>query len=271
MLGKLIGWGVVLAALYVALWWWARRAAYYPMRTGWWDLQRTLGAADVWLAARDGVKLHAWWIAAPGSRLATLFLHGNAGNVTHRAPALAEIAAAGSSVLIVDYRGYGKSEGSPDEAGVYRDAEAGYEHLVGAGYPPARIILHGESLGSAVAIDLAARRPCAALVLEAPFSSGSAMAGRVLPVLGPLIFRGFDSLSKIGRVRAPSLFLHGDRDEVVPIALGRALFQAANEPKEFWELRGAGHNNLAEVAGPAYRERLRRFYQSVAPDGRPAE
>ena len=113
----------------------------------------------MWLQAADGVKLHAWWLKAPGSRVATLFLHGNAGNVTHRAGHMLAIAEAGSSVLVIDYRGYGRSEGRPDEAGLYADAEAAYQHLLAAGYTPDRIVLHGESLGTAVAVELASRRP----------------------------------------------------------------------------------------------------------------
>jgi len=121
-------------------------------------------------------------------------------------------------------------------------------------------VAHGESLGTAVAVDLAARRPCAGVVLEAPFSSARAVAARVLPVIGPLLVSSYDSASKIQRVRAPLLFLHGDRDSIVPLDLGRALFDAAREPKAFWVVPGADHNDLVEAAGPRYRERLREFY-----------
>ena len=258
------GFAAALAAAwgYGVLYFLAQRAAYFPAKfpEGLWDLQQQVGAEDVWLRAADGVKLHAWWVARPQARVVTLFLHGNAGNLTHRAYRVAEWTSAGSAVLLVEYRGYGKSEGRPGEKGLYADAEAGYQWLVAAGWEPERIVVHGESLGTAVAVDLASRRKCAGVVLEAPFTSGSDMAGRVLPLLGPLVFRAFDSASKIAEVRAPLLVIHGDRDGVAPFELGQRLFEAAREPKWFWRVEGAGHNDLVEAAGAAYRERLREFY-----------
>jgi hypothetical protein len=131
------------------------------------------------------------------------------------------------------------------------------------GHDPRRIVLHGESLGTAVAVDLAARRECAGVVLEAAFSSGQAVAGAALPLVGPLVFRQYDSTGKIGGVRAPMLFLHGDADTIIPLRLGKALFDAAPEPKSFWTIPGAGHNDLLESAGAAYVERLRQFYASL--------
>jgi len=257
-----IGWPLLAAWSYGVLYWVGQRAAYHPEKfpEGFWDLRDQVGATDVDLRAADGAKLHAWWVARPEARVVTLFLHGNAGNLTHRAYRMAEWTAAGSAVLMVDYRGYGKSEGRPSEKGLYADAEAAYDWLVAAGWAPERIVVHGESLGTAVAVELASRRQCAGLVLEAPFTSGSDMAGRVLPVLGPLVFRAFDSKSRIGAVRAPILVIHGDRDGVVPFEQGEALFRAASEPKWFWRVEGAGHNNLVETAGSRYRERLREFY-----------
>lgn len=257
-----IGYPLVGACGYGALYLWAGRAVYYPMRfpDGYWEAQAEISAVDVWLRASDGVRLHGWWLEPPGAKLATLFLHGNAGNVTHRASHMREIAAAGSAVLVIDYRGYGKSQGRPSERGLYADAEGAYEYLRGRGWA---VVAHGESLGTAVAVDLAARRPCAGVVLEAPFTSARAMAGRVLPVIGPLLIFSYDSREKIQRVRAPLLVMHGDRDSIVPIDLGRALFGMAPEPKTFWAVAGADHNDLVETAGPRYRERLRGFYQTL--------
>lgn len=262
MLGKLLGWVLTAAVLYALLTFLARRSVFHPMKYpgGFWESRERFGAEDVWLTASDGVRLHAWWVRREGSRIATLFLHGNAGNVTHRVHALEAIPAAGSSLLLLDYRGYGRSEGSPTEQGVYRDAEAGYEWLLARGYGPEQIVLHGESLGTAVAVELASRRPCRGLVLEAPFSSARAVAGRVLPVLGPTLISGFDSARRIRRVHAPVFILHGDRDDIIDIALGRELFAAANEPKTFWEVPGAGHNDLPAAAGLEYGQRLAAFY-----------
>jgi len=264
--GKILGWPLVAASGYGLLYFMANRAIYYPMRypQGWWDAQGEIGASDVWLRAADGVRLHGWWIPREGARLASLFLHGNAGNLTHRANHIREVTAAGSSMLIIDYRGYGKSEGRPSERGLYADAEASYAHLLAAGNRSEQIVLHGESLGTAVAVDLASRKPCGGLVLEAPFSSARDVAARVLPLLGPLVIWGFDSRAKIARVRAPVLIIHGDRDEVIDYGLGRKLFEAAREPKSFWTVPGAGHNDIVETAGPEYRQKLSAFYERVA-------
>jgi uncharacterized protein len=243
----------------------ANRAIYYPSKypEGDWDAQRLVGASDAWMEASDGVKLHGWWAEREGSPLVTLFLHGNAGNLTYRAPRMQEIVAAGSSVLMIDYRGYGKSSGRPSEQGLYWDSEAGFIYLLGKGYRADQIILHGESLGTAVAIDLASRRPCAGLILEAPFTSASDVAGTVLPVVGPLLVRSFNSLPKIRWIRVPKLFMQGDRDEVVPLRLGQELFAAAQGSKTFWVIPGAGHNDILEVAGAEYGHRLRDFYGSL--------
>lgn len=260
---------LVAAALYAAICYFASRLIYYPSKypEGLWDLQAQLGARDVWLVTPDAVRLHAWWVPQPGTRLVTLYLHGNAGNLTHRVPAYREIAAAGSAVLALDYRGYGKSGGRPTERGLYADAETAYNYLLQNGYPPDQIVLHGESLGTAVAVDLASRRPCAGIVLEAPFTSAKDVAQKVLPAIGPMFIWGFDSRRKIGRVRAPVLFIQGDRDEVIPLRLGQSLFAAAPEPKSFWIVPGAGHNDIVEAAGTSYRGRLSAFYIPSSADG----
>lgn len=187
----------------------------------------------------------------------------NAGNITHRYPQFHEILAAGSAILALDYRGYGKSNARPTERGLYRDAETAYDYLVKTGFRPDHIIVHGESLGTAVAVDLAARRPCAAVVLEAPFPSAKDVARTVAPVIGPMIVWGFDSRAKIGRIHAPVFFIHGDRDEVIPLRLGQDLFAAAREPKSFWLVPGAGHNDIVETAGAGYRQHLQSFYERL--------
>ena len=239
---------------------------YYPMPypQGEWELQREAGAQDRWLKAADGTRINAWWFPKPDAHFATLFLHGNAGNVTHRIDHALEILEAGSAFLVVDYRGYGKSQGYPSERGLYEDGDAAYADLLALGYKPDQIILQGESLGTAVAVDLAARKRCAGLILESPLKSLRAMAGKVLPVVGPLLAHGFDTGTKISRVHAPLLIIHGDADEIVPFSQGQAVFQAANQPKQFWPVAGAHHNDLLDKAGPEYITRLRAFYQSIS-------
>jgi len=256
---------LVALACYGALWLYANRSIYYPIKypQGFWDLQTELRAEDVWLHTADGVRIHGWWVRQGTGHLVTLYLHGNAGNVTYRYSRIREIAAAGSSILMLDYRGYGKSRGWPTEKGLYTDAMTAYQYLVERGYRPEQIVLHGESIGCAVAADVASRVPCAAVVLEAPFTSARDVARTVLPVLGALPIPGFDSTRKIGRIRAPLLFIQGDRDEIIPLRLGQKLFALSPEPKSFWIIEGAGHNDILEAAGPQYRRRLQLFYKSL--------
>ena len=260
-----IGWPLLAAFAYAILYIFAQRVLFQPMKfpRGWWEVQEQIGAEDVWLTTSDGVKLHGWWQEAPDSDIVTLYLHGNAGNVTHRGSHGQQIVAAGSSVLVIDYRGYGKSEGRPTESGLYEDAETAYRYLIEKGYRPERVVLHGESLGSAVAVELATRHPVGGVVLEAPFTSAGDVAGRLVPLLGPLVVRSFRSKDKINSIGAPLLVIHGEADRVIAFDFGKALFEAAPEPKEFWALPGADHNNIVESAGSQYRKRLSGFYDTL--------
>ncbi len=266
-----LGWLGVATVVLALLAWGANRMLYYPMKypAGDWRVQESLGAKDVLLRSADGTKLHAWWIPPsdpPASLppLATLHLPGNAGNITHRVISAQNIVSAGSSVLLLAYRGYGKSEGKPSEKGLYQDAAAAYEWIVGKGYAPEQIIIHGESLGTAVATHLATRNKSAGLILEAPFTSARAVAGRVVPLLGPVLMWGYDNLSRIKNVRAPLLIIHGDRDEVIAYAFGQELFSAANQPKAFWTIAGATHNDLHVVAKAEFPTRLQAFYRFIS-------
>jgi hypothetical protein len=223
---------------------------------------------DVFLETEDGIRIHGFWLPAEGATRAILFLHGNAGNASHRLPNAARLVALDASVLLLDYRGYGLSEGRPDEAGVYADARAGLRHLVEArGFALSRIVVFGRSLGGAVAIDLVGGRPVAGLIVESTFTSLADMASGMLPLASSLVGGRFDSRAKIGGLASPVLFFHGDRDEIVPYRLGRALFEAAPEPKAFETIAGAGHNDTVEVGGRAYFARIRRFLDAVAPSG----
>jgi uncharacterized protein len=241
---------------------------YYPMKypAGEWSVQRSLGAKDITLQAADGTRLHAWWISAPAEsagspRLATLHLHGNGGNITHRGLSAQTIVSAGSSVLLLDYRGYGKSEGKPSEKGLYLDAVTAYDWIAAHGYTPHEIVIHGESLGTAVATWLATNRPSAGVILEAPFTSAKAVAGRVVPFVGPMFVHGYDSMKRITDIHVPLLIIHGDRDEVIAYEFGQELFRAANEPKSFWTIAGATHNDLHILGRAEFPARLRDFYR----------
>jgi len=242
---------------------------FYPVR-GVAVTPKQLGVegAEVFVETEDAVRIHAFYLPAPGARRALLFLHGNAGNASHRLPNAAELAKLDCSVLVIDYRGYGLSEGRPTEWGTFADARAGLRHLTDQlGFPEDRVVVFGRSLGGAVAVDLAQDRKLAGVILESTFSSiadviSNGPGGRWL---GRLAGRRFDSASKIGRVRAPMLFFHGDRDDVIRYELGLRLFGAAPQPKAFETIRGAGHNDLTQVGGRRYFDRIREFLEEVAP------
>jgi fermentation-respiration switch protein FrsA (DUF1100 family) len=226
---------------------------------------------ELFLDTEDGVRIHAFFLPAAGASRALLFLHGNAGNASHRLPNAVALARLGIHVLLLDYRGYGLSEGKPSEAGVYADARAGLAHLTEElGIAEERIVVFGRSLGGAVAVDLARDRELAGVILESTFTSAAGVVRRSFgSLLAPLVRGRFESDAKIGRLRSPLLFFHGDRDELIDFELGRALFEAAPPPKAFETIAGAGHNDTVEVGGKAYFDRIRRFIDQVAPDPDP--
>lgn len=215
----------------------------------------------------DGVKINAFYRAHPASRQVLLWFHGNAENIGSGLDQQRALSRIGVNILAVDYRGYGKSEGRPDEAGVYQDADAAYDYLVEQRHFRTQdIIVYGHSLGGAVAINLAARRPCGGLIVQSSFTCARDMARRMLalPFIEYVVKSRFDSLQKIGEVRAPVLIVHGTRDEVVPFAMGQKLFAAAPEPKRFFPIEGAGHNNLLEVGGERYLACFKEFIDDIS-------
>jgi uncharacterized protein len=221
-----------------------------------------LQVEEVWLTTEDGVKLNGDFLPQASSPKVLLWFHGNAENIGFGLEQMEILAKLGINILEVDYRGYGKSEGSPDEAGIYRDADAAYDYLVKTRhFQPRNIIIYGHSLGGAVAVDLASRRECGGLVLQSSFTSAREMARRVLPIplLGHFLKSRFDSLRKIQNARVPVLIVHGTRDETVPFSMGQRLYRAAPEPKSFISVEGAGHNDVLAVAGEQYLRRLREF------------
>lgn len=260
--------GLVIAGALLLLF--EKQLIYFPTRAH--DATPAgLGLAheEVELRAADGVRLHGWFLPAKGSRLTLLLFHGNAGNVSHRLDrALMLQLRLKVDTFLVDYRGYGRSEGSPDEAGTYADARAAHRWLVARGIGPERLVLFGESLGSAVATQLATEVASRALVLESPFTSVPEMARAVYPFLPlwPFVRTRYDTLSKVSRLRVPLLVLHGERDEVVPFAQGRRVFEAAPEPKRFHAIPGAGHNDTYVVGGDAYWRALGDFLDTLGGD-----
>ena len=217
---------------------------------------------EVWLTTKDKVHLNALFLPNGHSQKVLLWFHGNAENIGYGLGQMAEFSGLGVNVLAVDYRGYGKSEGSPDEAGVYCDADAAYDYLMEARHFRSEdIIIFGHSLGGAVAIDLASRRGCGGLIVQSSFSSAREMARRMfhIPLFEYIPKSRFDSLSKIRQVRAPILIMHGTCDEVVPFWMGKKLYAAAPEPKSFFSIEGAGHNDVLLVGGESFLNCLRQF------------
>jgi pimeloyl-ACP methyl ester carboxylesterase len=258
MLSYLIILGAGYLALLLFLRWREPSMIYYP------DRHLTAAPAqkfeDVWLTTSDGVKIHGWFVPAATTNAPTiLFLHGNAGNISHRTEKLAIFHNLGANTLLIDYRGYGQSDPRrPDEQGTYRDAQAAYDWLT---QRRAAVILYGESLGAAVAVELATRLPVAGLILEEPFTSVAEVGQKMFPfVPARLIVRNqYNSLGKMPRVRVPLLILHSREDEMFPYSYAERLLAAAGSPsKRLVELRGS-HNDAFLVSAPTYRRALAEF------------
>jgi fermentation-respiration switch protein FrsA (DUF1100 family) len=240
--------GGVLALMYV----FQRSLMYFP------DRIRTAPAAaglpqaeEVTLTSADGERLIAWHVPPQGSKPVVIYFHGNGGALNLRADRFRWLTADGFGLLGLSYRGYGGSTGKPTEAGMLLDAAAAYG-FAAARYPPGRIVVWGESLGTGVAVALAAERPVAGLILDAPFTSAADIGASAYPFIPVRWFikDSFRSDQRIGRVKAPLLVLHGDMDGIVPVRFGERLFALANEPKQMVRFALGGHVNLDDHGAP---------------------
>ena len=260
------------------------RLIYFPSKypDGFWEVENISARPGEFVAkiedcnfeASDGVRLHGWYctphrkangsVVPVSAGMTLLWFHGNAGNISYRHEMIQAMMQLAVRVFIIDYRGYGKSEGKPTEQGLYLDARAAWDYLVNErNVAPNGIIIFGKSLGGAPAVDLATQVDAAGLIVQSSFTSAADMATAVLPFLPTaLLHTKMDSLSKIARVRCPKLFIHSRADEVVPYDLGRRLYEAASEPKQFYEVKGASHNSTYVVGGRAYFDALRSFIES---------
>jgi pimeloyl-ACP methyl ester carboxylesterase len=223
-------------------------------------------------------RIHGWWIPAESGSQVLLYLHGNGANIGANVAQASRFHQLGFSVLLIDYRGYGKSEGSfPTESSVYTDAQTAWDYLIQQGISPEQILIYGHSLGGAIAINLATQNPSAAgLIVQSSFTSMRDMAAyaknlEIFP-LNLLLTQRFDSLQKLQESRLskeaslqmPVLFIHGTADIQVPSVMSETLYNAAPEPKQIWLVPDAGHNNVADVAGAEYLQVVRRFVDRVS-------
>jgi uncharacterized protein len=265
---------LVYAVLCLLVFFFHRRLIYFPYSA----LVSTPSEAgldyrDVFFDAADGPKIHGWIVEPfPGAtgavvspRANLLFFHGNGGNLSYSVEALRTFAVMGYRTLAIDYRGYGRSGGSPHEEGLYRDAEAALRFFCDEyGLRADEVVYVGRSLGGGVALELALREKPAALVLESPFASIRDMAGMMgyLFPLRLLLGDRYDNVGKVGGLDCPLLVIHSGEDEVVPFRQGVRVFEAAAEPKEFIEIRG-GHDEGYYESGSVYTEGFMQFVAGV--------
>lgn len=271
ILGAVLGLVVTLGGLGAALWAFQDRLIYFPDPTpppppALLGLERV---AETRLRTADGLDILAWSLpAGRADAPVLLYLHGNGGSLAYRADRLRRFEGLGWGALVVQWRGYGGNPGQPSETGLAEDARAGLRALQEASVPAARIVLWGESLGTGLAIRLAAEQPraVAAVILESPYTSLLALARQHYPVLpSNLLLRDrYDSLSRVRAVEAPILILQGARDVLVPPAMGHELAAAARAPVVVWEAPLAGHNELGQLGAI---EEAARFLARRLPGG----
>ena len=208
-------------------------------------------AEEVTLTSADGESLIAWYIPPKDSKPLVIYFHGNGGALNLRADRFRWLTTDGFGLLGLSYRGYGGSSGEPSETGFLLDASAAYD-FAAARYPSGRIVLWGESIGTGVAIALAAERPIGGLILDAPFTSAADIGASAYPFVPVRWFikDSFHSDERIGRVKAPLLVLHGELDRIIPIKFGERLFTLANEPKQMVRLPSGGHVDLDDHGAP---------------------
>ena len=235
-----------------------------------WRTTSGLPLEDVWLTTADGTRVFGWYLQAaqgePAIDAVMLWYHGNAGNLIHRLDNMARLHQRGVSLFIIDYRGYGSSKGRPSEPGLYADGMAAYDYLrKERGVPSEKIIIFGRSLGAAVAAEVAANREVAGVILETPFPSVESVARKLYGGLPThqLLRARFNLMERLPKIRKPILVLHGNQDAVIPYELGKEVYEAAAEPKTFYRIDGADHNDTYIAGGEAYFEVLLKFMRQV--------
>ncbi len=238
----------IYIALVAALYFFQRSVLFHPDPTRPEPADFGVGEMQaVTLDTEDGLRLLAWW-SPPGDETlpVLLFFHGNAGHIGYRAEKLRPYLDRRWGVLLVTWRGYSGNSGQPTEAGLYADGRAALAFLAERGIPSSRQVAYGESLGTAVAVEMARKTKFGGVILEAPFTSVADVAQAMYPFIPvrPLVRDKFASIEKIAEIHSPLMVIHGEADKVIPVSHGRRLYEAANEPKRAHFVPGAGHNDL---------------------------
>jgi len=239
---------------------------YFPMTR----LEQTpadwgLQYEDVNFNTEDNIQLHGWYIPQPQSEHVLLFFHGNAGNISHRRESIEIFHRLGLNVLIIDYRGYGQSQGKPSEQGLYQDATAAWRFLnEQKSFAPDQIIIFGRSLGGIIAAKLASEVQARGLILESTLSSARDFARQVFKVLARLVVIrfDFDTAEYLRQVNVPVLVLHSPDDEIMPFNLGEKVFESAHQPKQFVRMRG-DHNSGFSQSQPEYEQTLSHWLETL--------
>ena len=227
-----------------------------------------LNCEEVYFDTEDETRLHGWFFPLKGDAPMILFCHGNAGNISHRLENISLLLDQNLQVFIFDYRGYGKSNGRPSEVGLYRDGLAAYDFLVNIKHIPSeRIVLFGRSLGASPAIEISLKRNVRSIIIESAFTSTKEMAKTMFlfKIFSFLLPPNYNNLEKISQVAVPKLIIHGENDKIVPFPMGQKLFEAAPQPKYFFPIRTAGHNDTYLFGGGAYFETLATFAKNSRP------
>jgi fermentation-respiration switch protein FrsA (DUF1100 family) len=253
-----LSYAVILVIVYFK----QERMLYFPEKEIWQTPDNiSLKYDELNFKTKDGFNISGWYIPAQNEKGVLLFCHGNAGNISHRLESINIFNSLNLSVLIFDYRGYGKSEGKPSENGTYLDAEAAWDYLVNVkGKSPKEIIIFGRSLGGAVAAEIALRKNPAALIIESCFTSVPELGKTFYPWLPVKLISKFkySTIDKIGSINCPKLIIHSPEDEIISFRHGKALYENALQPKEFLKIKG-GHNEGFLISGKTYNDGLKIF------------
>ena len=255
---KLLVYGIVIL---LAIRYMERKNTFYPMKEiSYSPMSIGLQFDNIYFNTSDGKQLNGWFVPADNAKYTMIFCHGNAGNISHRTDKIRIFHNMGINIFIFDYRGYGASEGKPTEKGLFIDIQAAFDHVTEAfKIPKEKIIVFGESLGGAVAIDLAHTKDIKALITEDTFTSVKDMAKTVYPFIPSFIYSNkFNSLAKIKDIKCAKLIIHSIDDEIVPYHMGQKLFAEAADPKELLMLRG-GHNTSFMDSEEKYTKGIKNF------------